>query len=340
MVGMQSKESLKLKQQRDAAVSATCVPSVSVIIPARNAEATIATTLDSVLSQDYAGWVEVIVADGSDTPATADLIRRHYPAVRLIPNPDQTLGSGVNAALQVATGEIIVRCDGHTSLSPGYIQCAVETLAVTKAANVGGYQRPVGTTFFERVVAVAMTTPIGAGHAYHRVGGSEGPVDTAFLGNFRREVLVKMGGYDASLIRNQDYELNWRLRERGETIWFNPALVADYRPRGTLWKLARQYFDYGRWKRVVLRRHPASLQPRQLAAPLLVLGLAASVFLALIGASWFATVTLPFIYIFTLVVGSLVVGICRREPATLLLPLVLMTMHLSWGLGFFFPART
>ena len=318
----------------------TALPSVSVLLPVRNAEATIGAAIDSVLSQDYEGSVEVIVADGSDTAATSDLVRRRYPTVRLIPNPEQTTGFGLRAAHGAATGEIIVRCDAHSVFPPGYVRRAVSTLQRTGAANVGGRQRPVGTTFFERAVAMAMTTPLGAGGARYRLGGAEGPVDTVFLGAFRRDALEAVGSVDPAFVRNQDYELNWRLRARGETVWFDPGLVVDYRPRGTLWDLVWQYFDYGRWKRVVARRHPASLLPRHLASPLLLLGLAASPVLAVVaGASW-AAAAVPLTYVLTLMLGSLTVGIRRRSYAALLLPLVLATMHLSWGIGFFTPMRT
>ena len=313
------------------------LPSVSVVIPARDSEATIVSAIDSVLSQDYAGPMEVIVADGSCRSATSEAIRRHHPTVRLVPNPERTIGFGINAALRVTTGKIIVRCDAHTSLTPGYVRRAVETLERTGAVNVGGIQRPVGTTFFERAAAVAMSSAFGVGDARHRLGGVEGPSDTAYLGVLWRETLDAVGGYDSSLLRNQDYELNWRLRKRGGTVWFDPALVVDYRPRSTLRKLASQYFDYGRWKRMVLRRHPASLRPRHLAAPLLVSGLAISAFLVPAGVLWAAA--LPLAYLFALAAGSLALGIRCREPAALILPLVLGAMHLGWGTGFFFPVR-
>ena len=335
---MQPHEYQEKNGARPSPATADSLPSMSVVIPACNAEATIAATLDSILSQEYAGPVEVLVADGSDTPATSDLVRRLYPAVKLVANPERTTGSGINAAYRAADGEIILRCDAHTVLPPGYMRRAAETLRRTGAANVGGRQQPVGVTFFERAVAIAMTTPLGAGDARYRLGGAEGPVDTVFLGAFRRDAFDKAGGVDPTLIRNQDYELNWRLRERGETVWFDPELVAAYRPRGALWDLARQYFDYGRWKRVVLQRHPASLLPRHLACPLLLLGLAASVALALAGASWAAAVG-PLTYLLALAAGSLAAGIRRRSHAALLLPLVLATMHVSWGIGFFSPVR-
>ncbi len=318
--------------------SSSHLPSVSVIIPARNSEATIASALDGLLSQDYAGGIEIIVADGSDTPAMSDLIRRSYPQVKLIPNPEKTLGYGCNAGFRVATGDIVVRCDAHTVFPPEYVGRAVETLERTGAANVGGRQQAVGITFFERTVAIAMTTPLGVGNSRHRLGGEEGPSDTAFLGSFRRETLDEIGGYDVTLTRNQDYELNYRLRKRGKTIWFDPELVVNYRPRGRLWALARQYFDYGRWKSVVLMKHPGSVQPRQLAAPGLALGLTAGAVLAAVGFPWLLAALLS-AYVPMLVVGSAIVGCRRGDSAAALLPLVLAVMHLCWGFGFFWPGR-
>ena len=129
-------------------------------------------------------------------------------------------------------------------------------------------------------------------------------MDTVFPGVFRRDALDAAGGFDETLLRNEDQELNWRLRERGETVWFDPELAVNYRPRGTLRALARQYFDYGRWKRVVLGRHPGSWRARQLAAPALVAAL----------------------------------GVRRRRPEAVLVPVVLATIHVAWGAGFFIGA--
>ena len=316
------------------------LPSVSVVIPARDAEATIAASLDSVLSQDYAGAVEVIVADGSETAAMSEMIRRRYPGVRLVPNPDGTIVPGINAALRVAAGEVIVRCDAHSFLPPGYVRRAIETLEKTGAANVGGRQVPVGRTWFERSAALAMSTPLGAGDARHRIGGADGPVDSAYLGVFRRDVLDAVGGYDPVMISADDCEFNWRLREHGATIWFDSGLEATYRPRATFAALARQYFNYGRWRRVMLQRHPAAVRSRHLAAPSLLAGLAAAVFLGWTGAPPVVSAALPSLYVSAVVVGSLAVGIRRREFAALLLPLVLATMHVTWGAGFFCPPRS
>ena len=317
-----------------------------MIIPARNAADALPATLHAVLAQSYPGTVEVVVADGSDTAATAAMIALRFPQVRVVRNPKQTTPAGLNRALAATTHGIVARCDAHAIWPPDYLALAVETLKRTGAANVGGRQRPVGHTRFERAVALATTTFLGTGGPRYRMDGPEGPADTVYLGVFRRDALEAAGGFDEALIRNQDYELNWRLRVRGETVWFNPALASDYRPRGTVRSLARQYFEYGWWKRTMLRRHPASLRTRQCALPALVLALILAALAlgagGLIAAAGAAVPSLWFIgagaapagYLLTLLVGSAATGAARRDRHALLLPLVLAVIHLSWGSGF------
>ena len=314
------------------------LPDVSVVMPARNAEATIVSALDSVRRQDYAGAIEAVVADGSDTETMSDILRRRYPEITLLRNPARVAPAGLCVALRAAAGAVIVRVDAHSILPPDYVTRAVETLERTGAAEVGGRQAPVGRSFFERAVAAAMTTTLGSGGARYRHRGAAGAVDTVYLGVFRRDALDKVGGYDPAISRNEDYELNWRLRQGGQVIWFNPELEVGYRPRGSLRELARQYLDNGRWKREVLRRHPKSVRARHLAAPFLVTALAVSGALAVGGAGAVAA-ALPGAYASVLVLTSAAVAVRRREPAALLLAPVLATMHLSWGVGFFLPLR-
>ncbi len=310
-------------------------PLVSVIVPARDAEDTIEACLDSILSQDYPGRVEVLVADGSDSQAVADLVKQHAPRVRLLANHAQSTPNGLNVALQASRGEVIVRCDAHAILPPGYLRRSVEMLSRTGAANVGGRQHPVGDTFFERAVALAMGTWCGSGGAHYRRSDGAGAVDTVYLGVFRRDVLDAVEGFNLAFERHQDYELNWRLRERGETVWFDPGLVVTYKPRSNLWQLARQYAGYGWWKFVMLRRYPASLRRRHLAAPVLVLSLAAAPLAAAAGgAAAIAGAIFPAGWLTAVLGETLLTGIRRRAPEAVLLPLVLATMHLVWGCGF------
>ena len=202
-----------------------------------------------------------------------------------------------------------------------------------------------GVTPFECAVACAMTSKLGVGAASFHVGGEEGPAPTVYLGVFRREALERVGGYDESMVRAQDWEMNLRIRESGGLIWFTPKMRVTYRPRGSIRTLANQYFDYGRWRREVVRRHPSTVSARYLAAPVAVTGVIAGTIAGLIsawgGPAWLSLGWLaPVGYLLLIGAGSLVVGRGLPIGAWIRLPLVLATMHGSWGMGFLVGPRS
>ena len=300
-------------------------PSVSVVMPIRNEGPHVGRAVASVLAQDYPVPFDVCVAvapsdDGTEAIARtlADRDRR----VIVVENPAGLTPAGLNAAIGATTGEVVVRVDGHAELSPGYVRRAVETMARTGSVNVGGRQLPQPATPFEEAVAAATTSPLGTGGARYRVGGAEGPVDTVYLGVFDRAAGDAVGWFDETLVRNQDYELNIRLRAAGGTVWFDPELWVGYRPRGSIRALARQYFEYGFWKAEVVRRHPSSLKVRQLTPAVVTLAIVLAVGL---GVRRRRLLALPAAYL-----GALV-AVARPLPAA---PGITATMHLSWGAGF------
>ncbi len=300
-------------------------PRVDVIIPAARAAGSIGVSIDAVRSQDHPIG-SVIVAAFDDE--TAEEALRH--GAKVVPNPSGKTPTGLNLALAESDAEVIVRVDAHSILPPGYIGRAVATLMTTAADNVGGMQVPTGDSFWERAIAGAMASPFGAGDARYRIGGDPGPTDTVYLGVFRRSTLERLGGFDEGFERNQDYEMNHRIRQEGGVVWFDPELRVLYRPRGSLGALARQYFDYGRWKREFARRHPGSLRWRQLAPPILVVSLVVS----LVGGLWLPPLyLLPLAYLAALLVIG-VGSIPGHGTSAFGIPLALATMHLSWGLGF------
>jgi succinoglycan biosynthesis protein ExoA len=314
----------------------THFPDVSIVIPVRNEARAIIATLEACLSQDYAGALEIVVADGMSTDGTRQVIEEltaTEPRLRMVDNPSRITPGALNRAIVAATGTIIVRCDAHAILPPGYVSRAVAQLEATGAANVGGVQRAVGDGMAQRAVAMAMTSPIGVGDARYRYGGAAGASDTVYLGNFQRSAIEAAGLFDERMVRNQDYELNYRLRARGDTVWFDPDLVVDYTPRRSLRALARQYFDYGVGKRRMLRLHPNSLRWRQLAAPLLVVGLAGSAVSVVLGTGA-AALVVPGVYVVGLAAGTIYEVVRSHDSAALLFPAAVATMHVSWGAGF------
>jgi len=285
-----------------------------------------------VLAQEFDGALEVCIAVAPSTDGTravADSLAAADGRVSVVDNPAGVTPAGLNAAIRATTAPVVVRVDGHAELGPGYVARALETLSRTGAANVGGVQEPRGRTPFERAAGRAMAARFGAGDARFHYGGEEGAVDTVYLGVFQRTAIEAVGLFDGSLVRNQDYELNWRLREAGGTVWFDPELRVGYRPRATLPALARQFHQYGRWKRVVLGRHPRSLRWRHLVAPTVTVGVLAGL---VSGVLWMPALVVPAGYLAAVAVVSVVVG--RRPGMVMRLLFVYPAMHLGWGIGF------
>lgn len=291
------------------------------------------------MAQDYAGDLEIVVADAMSDDGTRSVVADYADRnVRLVDNQARKTPAGLNAAIAATIGDVVVRCDAHSELPPTYVTRAIEVLESTGAANVGGIQKAVGIAPCQRAIAAAMSNPFGVGDARFHMGGRPGPVDTVYLGVFRKADLNAVGGFDESLIRNQDYELNHRLRKNGGVVHFDPALEVVYRPRPSLRALWKQYFDYGRWKRVVVRRHPESLKWRQLVAPLFVVALLASVLALVLGLTTVGIV-IPVAYATVSLTATAVEFVRRRDVAMALLPSAFLTMHLAWGVGFLLPVQ-
>ncbi len=316
-------------------------PGVSVVVPVLNEERHLATAVERLLGQEYPGPLEVVLALGPSTDRTDEIaaaLAAAEPRVRLVANPTGRTPAGLNSAIAAASYDVIVRVDGHALVPEHYVGVAVEVLERTGADNVGGVMAAEGETPFEQAVACAMTSRLGVGASSFHTGGDEGPAPTVYLGVFRRSALERVGGYDETMVRAQDWEMNHRIIETGGLVWFTPRMRVTYRPRPTLRALARQYFEYGRWRREVARRHPDTLNARYLAAPVAVLavvfgslaGLLSIDGPAILAVGWLA----PIGYAVLVLGGGIVVGRGLPPSAWVRLPLVFATMHGAWGLGF------
>ncbi|MEY3250763.1 MAG: hypothetical protein RLZZ27_871, partial [Actinomycetota bacterium] len=233
-------------------------------------------------------------------------------------------------AIAASRYAIIVRVDGHSQIQMDYCETAFQILNETGAVNVGGIMAAEGLSLFERSVARAMRSPLGVGASRFHTGGGAGESDTVYLGCFRKEALLAVGGFDERFTRAQDWELNFRLRENGGTVYFDPRLTVTYRPRSTVQALAKQYFEYGRWRRVVSRRHQGTINYRYLAPPFTVLGVATSLILGTLISSFFFIPAL--VYALFILIASARIGKSLAEFVSL--PLILLTMHMTWGTGF------
>jgi succinoglycan biosynthesis protein ExoA len=319
---------------------------VSYVMPVLNEAGYLEAAIASIIAQDHPGDFEVVLAVGPSTDGTADIVKRLVkadPRIRIVENPGMDIPIGLNLAIAQSKHPIIVRVDAHTELAPGYTSRAVATLERTGASSLGGVMIATGKPGLQAAVARAYNSRYGlGGGAYHGEQATEGPAESAYMGVMKAEALREIGGFDESLRRGEDWELNYRLREKGHIVWLDPQLKVSYWPRSTLTKLHRQFFATGVWRGELVRRLGPGNPLRFFAPPILL----ASIVLSIIALPLHLTGVLSgvlgwviaLVYLGPIAYLGLLIVAAATTPGSLAdrlrLMLVLATMHLSWGAGF------
>jgi glycosyltransferase involved in cell wall biosynthesis len=321
-------------------------PTVSIIVPCLNEEKRIHILLDAVLAQTYpCTLLDVTIADGGSTDRTREVVsafQQEHKALRLqvIDNPVGSIPTALNLAIKASNGEVILRLDAHSAPYPDYIENSVAALESGKGENVGGIWeiRPGAETWAARSIALAAGHPLGVGDALYRHAKEATSVDTVPFGSFRRSLVERIGGYDETLLANEDYEFNARIRKTGGKVWLDPSIRSIYFARSSFVSLAQQYFRYGFWKFKMLRRYPETLRWRQALPPVFVASVLTFLILALFWPffGWLLVIEL-LVYLGVLELASLLLAFKRKELFLIIgLPLSIAVMHLAWGTGFLF----
>lgn len=317
---------------------------VSIIIPCYNEQSTIRLLLEALREQTFPrAKMEVIISDGMSTDNTRAEIaafQKQFPDLEahMVDNAQRTIPSGVNRAIEASRGEIIVRLDAHSKPYPDYVENCVKALEAGRGDNVGGvWEIQAGAkTWVAESIAVAAAHPLGVGDALYRHAKQAAEVDTVPFGAFRRMLIQKAGMFDETLLTNEDYEFNARVRKAGGRIWLDPSIRSIYFARATFLELARQYWRYGYWKWRMLRRYPNTLRWRQALPPLFVLSLLGLALLSLVfPLARLALAGEIILYFFIMLLAGLYTAIRQRKPYLVIgLPLAIPAMHITWGSGF------
>ncbi len=319
------------------------MPKVSVIVPCYNEQSTIRMLLEALREQTFPrAEMEVILADGMSTDGTRAEIaafQKDFPdlVIRVVDNPLRNIPSGLNRAIEASRGGIIVRSDAHSKPYPDYVANSVKALEEGRGDNVGGVWeiRPGADTWIAKSIAVAAAHPLGVGDAMYRHAKQAAEVDTVPFGSFRRTLIEKIGSFDESLLTNEDYEFNARVRKAGGRIWLDPSIRSVYIARSTLLELIRQYWRYGFWKWRMLRRYPDTLRWRQALPPLFVLSLLGLALLSIFVP--FARLVLAgelILYFSIMILAGFYMAIRQKRLYPILgLPLAIPAMHITWGSG-------
>lgn len=317
---------------------------VSIIIPCYNEEATIRLLLEAIYRQTFPRKnIEVIIADGLSTDRTRVEIaafKEENPdlIIRVVDNPKKIIPAALNRGLAAANGQYIVRLDAHSMPESNYVQLCIADLEAGLGENVGGVWeiRPGSNGWIARSIAKAASHPLGVGDALYRYTTQPSIVETVPFGAFRRDTFLRLGNFDESLLTNEDYEFNTRLRLQGGKIWLDPKIRSVYFSRPNLAALARQYWRYGYWKWRMLRRYPATLRWRQALPPLFTASL---IILGLLSPwLWLARIGLGIeigLYLLVLLISSFQVAVQQKDIGLWFgIPLAVATMHIFWGAGF------
>lgn len=306
----------------------------------RNEAKFIACSLSAVLNQDYPSeQIEIIVADGMSTDGTRQIVesfKDNYPNVRLIDNVGQIVPTALNAAIAEARGDIIVRVDGHCRIERDYVRNCVNHLLNDGVDGVGGSLTTVGETLMATAIAEGMSSHFGVGNsAFRTITGKTMLTDTVAFPTYTRTILERGGFFDEELVRNQDDEYNYRLREIGAKILLAADVRSTYYSRSSLRSLWKQYYQYGSWKVRVMQKHPRQMRLRHFIPFLFVLCLMTSLVVLTIfnWGKWVACFVVGS-YVFAVLLSSILIAVRKGWRLFPLLLPTFPTLHLAYGVGF------
>lgn len=314
------------------------IRTVSLMVPCRNeCEHIEAFCADALAQQLPEGWqLQLIVADGGSDDGTFERLQRVLSGdarMVVIDNPQRFVSAGLNRAIAVASGDVIVRMDVHTRYAVDYVAQCLHALERSGADNVGGPWRAEGRDGWPGAIAAAFQSRWVAGGARSRSLVYEGEVDTVYLGCWPRATFERFGGFDESLVRNQDDEHNLRIVLGGGRIWQSPTIRSVYSPRDSLAALWRQWLQYGYWKPFVMKKHGQAAAWRHRVPGLFVAALALAALLALMGAG--AAPLLALLGLYAAVLAALSLAVASASSWALLwrLPLVVAAQQIGYGVG-------
>lgn len=316
------------------------MPFISVILPVRNEERFITACVASIFAQDYPQeQMEVIFVDGCSEDRTVELLhemQKAHPQIVVLHNPNRTVPYAMNIGIEKSRGEVIVRLDAHAEYPPDYIRLSVETLLTRECDNAGGVFETRGRGFMGEAIAEMLKTPLGVGNATYRLTQEDGYVDTVPFGCFRRELFERIGGFDERMTRNQDNELNFRIRKNGGKIYLNHNIRVLYYCRDTMRGIMKMGYMNGKWNVITMTLVPGSMGVRHfvplafvlstIVLLLLTLATRSLLFGGLLALEWGAYLLLDVFYAYTI----------AKEKGWRFLPVEIVlypAFHFAYGFG-------
>jgi len=276
---------------------------------------------------------EVFFIDGNSSDNTCDIIKEYtatHPNIHLLHNPDRYVPFALNIAIKQAKGDIIVRLDAHTLYANDYFQKVIGVFEKTGADIVGGPMRIAEGTMIQDAVGYATSTFFGIGNSSFHFEDFEGFTDSVYLGAWKRKIFETTGYFDESLMRNQDDEFHYRAKSMGFRIYQSPEIKLYYYPRGSFALLFKQYYQYGLYKPMVLRKISSAVRLRHIIPTLFV------VYLCLVPVGLLLGYNIVILPLLLYALGNLYFSFASKKGfvRSMLISRAYVTLHISYGSGF------
>ena len=313
----------------------------SIIIPCLNEEDYIKNCLDSIIAQEYElNKIEIIIVDGNSTDNTLNIIHEYqenYSQIKLFRNPLKKTPISLNIGIKNSVNQIIVILGAHTKLDKEFIRYNNKFLHEKNAAATGGTQINVGNNFIQCLIGTVMEIPFAMATARYRWSKKEQYVDTVVYAAYKREIFEEIGLFEEKIIISEDAEINWRIRQAGNKIFFSPLIKSYYYPRNTILKFLKQMFRYGILRVNMFKKHPDSVSISHLIPPIFAISL---ILLLILGFFFKKLFWLLIFFIMIHLIIGLILSInnllYKKIKYIFFTPLIIFLLHLFWGMGFIF----
>ena len=274
---------------------------------------------------------ELYIIDGGSVDQTKAIVKKWQAIsnkIFLLENTNKYVSFALNMGINQSCGDPIIRLDAHTEYSQNYVLKILEVFNKSGADIVGGPMNPIGKTLFQKAVSIATMSKFGIGGSKIHDINYNGYADHVYLGSWKRSIFNEIGYFDTRLIRNQDDEFDYRAKSKGKKIYLSSEIRSFYFPRSNIFKLIKQYFQYGLYKPMVLKSVPTEMKMRHLIPSLF------SLYSILLITPFFHNLIF-FIPLLLYLVTNLLFSFINRERYLIkfLLLIIYSTIHFSYGFG-------
>lgn len=314
---------------------------LSICVVALNEEKFLPNLLNDISSQEYPHeFTEVVLIDSGSSDNTKSIMldfqksNSSFYSVQVLDNPKKIQAAGWNVAIKSFTGDVLSRIDAHTKLPSEFSHLVIRDIEAGE--DIVGGKRPCiieNDSAWARALLAAENSLFGSSINSSRHSKKCDYVKTMFHASYRREVFDKVGLFNESLLRTEDNEMHYRMREAGYKLYYDSEIVSYQYARGSFKKMIKQKAGNGYWIGITLKKCPGCISIYHLAPAAFVVAIIVTALLAINNHSFLAKV-LWFAYGLFAFINTIISFVQEKfNSYKLLMPGMFLVLHISYGIG-------